>query len=231
MGNKQNWQHVKALRIIFLLQFLVITALLGLFGYTNPDTGPPELQADGAYYGFNSDPTTYTSTPYVWSTSLANFNFILSIVSLVVFIVQLTVHILDFYFPPIAIVFNLGFAAVWAYCVGSQAGPDYEDLNHISLSPWYLRMSCSLVTTHANLSYCNIARASFGLSVIMLAIILVILGFAIRAALEPTLRKRRQMHLMQDREMLREVVEECMAEKAQAARTSQMYPMTPSTAV
>lgn len=197
MAYINRWKHVWLLRSLFVFEFLLLTALLGLIGYANPDTFTTKLRLDGALNGFNSSPaiSTGASTPYVWTTTLTKYNLSLSVASFLLFVVQGALYILEFYVPVVAVVLKAALMGAWGFSVHSQSGSDYTDSKHPSPSPWYLRKSCDVVYYQSNKNYCHEAKATFGISVMLLACygaIIVLAVVSLLAERPPGMEKKGQ---------------------------------------
>ena len=77
-------------------------------------------------------------------------------------------HVMHLFYPPISLVLHLVLTAVWTVSVYGQAGPDYSDPRYPSSTPWYLTRSCSVAFDQRNVHYCNVAKGTFAVTVIML---------------------------------------------------------------
>jgi hypothetical protein len=72
----RHWRYANAMYGLFVVEFLLIVAVLTLFGIADPNTYRTKLWQNGADKGFNSDPSivlySYANykpidTPVVWS--------------------------------------------------------------------------------------------------------------------------------------------------------------------
>jgi hypothetical protein len=72
----RHWRYANAMYGLFVVEFLLIVAVLTLFGIADPNTYRTKLWQNGADHGFNSDPSivlySYANyrpidTPVVWS--------------------------------------------------------------------------------------------------------------------------------------------------------------------
>ncbi len=72
-------------------------------------------------------------------------------------------------FPPILSVFvHAGLAALYAVSIYGQAGKDMSDPKHPQPgAPWYITKSCSVASTKAVRDFCQQAKGSFAVAVMM----------------------------------------------------------------
>jgi hypothetical protein len=57
---------------------------------------------------------------------------------------------------------------LWSYSVYGQTSPDTIDPKGRRNAPWYITKSCNVAVQKANVGYCEQAKASFYVAVVML---------------------------------------------------------------
>lgn len=75
---------------------------------------------------------------------------------------------MELYIPVLAAVINVLLMGAWAASIAGQAGEDNSDPGHRSRSPWFLRKSCKVAYYESNVNYCYEAKATFGISILLL---------------------------------------------------------------
>ncbi|KAK3335345.1 hypothetical protein B0T19DRAFT_452287 [Cercophora scortea] len=174
-------------------ELLGVIAMLVLFGLQQPDVFRSQFWAIGYQEGFNSNPNmilyAYANhrplpdIPFVWSQTLTNFNVAISVVSLFSLLSKMIATIMKVYYPIIGLVANLGLTAIYTVSVYGQAGPDYADPKHPSPVAWYIRMSCDVAKPYNAVGNCQMAKASFAVTVLMMILYATYLGLSIWAML------------------------------------------------
>jgi hypothetical protein len=92
----------------------------------------------------------------------------------------MVLYIMKVYFPLIAIIFHVGTVSIWTVSVYGQMGPDHTDPRYPSNIAWYITRSCAAAGGRFRAEKeCLMAKASFALSVVMLALMLTHLGLAV----------------------------------------------------
>ncbi|KAG7101573.1 hypothetical protein HYQ44_018703 [Verticillium longisporum] len=173
-----------------LAELLCMVPLLVLFGIAQPNTWRTKMWQIGYENGWNSDPRMILyahanyrplpKIPFVWSQSLTDFNVALTLVSLFSLIVRMVLFIMKVYYPLIALIFNIILAALWTTSMYGQMGPDHADPERPSNIAWYITRSCAPAGGRHNAEKsCRLAKASFAVTVLMLAVVLVNLGMAV----------------------------------------------------
>lgn len=107
---------------------------------------------------------------------LIQYNLVLAVVSFLLLVVQITLHIIELYVPVLAAVINILLIGVWAVSIVGQAGADNRDPSHRSPSPWFLRKSCRVTYYESNVNYCYEAKATFGISVLVMLVGLLLMS-------------------------------------------------------
>ncbi|KAI9842078.1 MAG: hypothetical protein M1837_007503 [Sclerophora amabilis] len=185
----KSWKTPRVLLGFFVLEFLNTIAILALFGIASPDLYRTNLWGDGAMNGFNSNPNqilyAYANyepipkTPMVWSQFITNFNVIIAVLSMFLLLVKVVLNVMHLFYPVLSLAVHMILTALYAVSIYGQAGPDNSDPEHPSSSPWYLTKSCDVAFEQSNVHYCQMAKGSFAVTVIMLSIFVVHLGLAI----------------------------------------------------
>jgi hypothetical protein len=164
--------------IIFELPFTV--ANLTLFGIAQPNLYRTILWKQGGDLGFNSDPTTVlyaaanyrpVETPIVWSQFKTDYNVVIGVLCMFLWLVKTTMFSLHWFFPIIALPVHIAELALWSYSIYAQTAPDTIDPDpkrHNNGAPWYITKSCNIVSDDKIKGYCMQAKSSFAVSIIML---------------------------------------------------------------
>ncbi|KAK7985018.1 hypothetical protein PG996_005742 [Apiospora saccharicola] len=195
----REWRSIRAMWYLMIFELLGTVAVLALFGIAQPDLYRTQLWRAGDQMGFNSSPNivlyAYANyeplphIPFVWTSTLTNFNVAISVISLFVLITKMIGVIMHLWYPILALVFNISLVALYAASTYGQAGPDYADPAKPSPAAWYIAKSCSVVANESIQKSCNLAKGTFAATIIMLTIYLVNLGLNIWAML-PTDKKK-----------------------------------------
>ncbi|KAI9882490.1 MAG: hypothetical protein M1823_005762 [Watsoniomyces obsoletus] len=185
----KQWKTPRVITWLFTVEFLFTIPVLALFGIAAPNTFRTHLWKDGGRNEFNSDPNqilyAYANyrplpkTPMVWSQFITNWNLAISLVSMFTLLIAAVLHIMHIFYPILSLLSHLVLTALYAVSIYGQAGPDRSDPRHPSSSPWYLTKSCSVAIEPRNEHYCNLAKATFAVTVVMLVIFLVHIPLAI----------------------------------------------------
>lgn len=97
-------------------------------------------------------------------TSLTDSTMAIAVLSFVLCLARVVLRYYDAAFLAIDVLYDGLLAALWYYNVASQSSPDLTDPKHLSMRPWYLDRSCSVVSGHAE-GACIVAKATFYLAV------------------------------------------------------------------
>ncbi|KAI9785934.1 MAG: hypothetical protein M1839_008200 [Geoglossum umbratile] len=183
------WRFPKVLLGFFLLEFAGIVTSLALFGIAAPDLYRTVLWGDGFNNGFNSSPAqilyAYANyrplpkTPLVWSHFLTSFNVVISVFSMFVLLIKVVLNVMGIFYPLLSVFIHVMLSCIWAVSVYGQAGPDRSDPQHPSSVAWYVSKSCQVTFNKANIHYCELAKGTFAVSCIMLAMYILHLPLAI----------------------------------------------------
>ncbi|KAI1175578.1 hypothetical protein F4777DRAFT_323055 [Nemania sp. FL0916] len=197
---KRKWPSTAAMWIMMIVELALTVTLLVLTSLAQPDTYRTKLWTAGYQLGFNSNPMIITfaltngqkppAIPFVWSSTLTDYNVAIAIISLFFLITKLIAFIMEFWLPIIVLPINIAFVGLYAASLGGQAGPDYLDPAHPSRVAWYIAKPCSVAANPQIQSYCTSAKGVFAAFSIMFAVTLVNLGLTIWAML-PNERDKR----------------------------------------
>ena len=101
---------------------------------------------------------------------MTQFNVVVSVLAMFILLVKSVMFVLHSFLPLLSVFVHLLLVALYAVAIRNQATPDLSDKSvpHLSKSlPWYLSKGCGFAT-EKNKGYCMQARASFGVSIVML---------------------------------------------------------------
>jgi len=185
----RKWRFPKVLVWLFLVELAGIVTSLALFGIAAPDLYRTVLWSDGFNNGFNSSPAqilyAYANyrpipkTPLVWSHFLTSFNVVIAVFSMFVLLVKVVLNVMKIFHPLLSISIHVILCSIWAVSVYGQAGPYKSDSKHPSAVAWYVSKSCSVTFNKANVHYCELAKGTFAVSCVMLALYILHLPLAI----------------------------------------------------
>ncbi|PGH11627.1 hypothetical protein AJ79_04767 [Helicocarpus griseus UAMH5409] len=217
-------------KILLGLELPVTIALLALFGIAAPDLYRDKLWKDGAENGFNSHPNQriYTianyrpyTTPRPFGQFITNFNLVISVLSLFFLICKAPMFILNVFYPPLSVFAHAVLLVLYAVSVAYQASPDMTDPEHPQPgAPWYITKNCNVTKHPSNYGYCQQAKSAFGCTVVMLAIFLVHLIYAIYSCLPTPEIREKQRERLERRKTLEDL-------KSMKSPIYAMHPTTP----
>jgi hypothetical protein len=110
---------------------------------------------------------------------MTNYNLYIGVVCLFFYLVKVTAWLLHVFYPIFSLPLHIGLAALWAYSIAIQTGPDTIDparQNHGA--PWYITKNCNIVENKTIRGYCTQAKSAFAVSVCMLVIYIFHIAFA-----------------------------------------------------
>nr|OQO28280.1 hypothetical protein B0A51_03899 [Rachicladosporium sp. CCFEE 5018] len=175
----RRWRMPKAMLALMVLEFPLTVAALALFGIADPNLYRTKLWQNGADQGFNSSPIMILyafanykpiAVPLVWSSFMTTWNVIISVLSMFILLVKSVMWVMHIFIPLVSLVVHGTLIALYAIAIRNQSAPDLLDPDHPAKGlPWYLSKGCSYAT-QANKGYCMQARASFGVTCVMLAL-------------------------------------------------------------
>jgi hypothetical protein len=186
----RKWPKVprNATKWLMVFELLGVVPCLVIFGIAQPDLYRTDLWQIGFENKLNSNPNMILyayanyrplpTVPLVWSQTLTNFNVAIAVVSLFFLLAKLIAFIMKVWYPIFATVVNVGILAIYAVSTYGQIGPDYADPRYPSPAAWYLRQGCDLAKAYGSYKSCQIAQASLGITLYMLVLYILNLGFA-----------------------------------------------------
>ncbi|KAI9171722.1 Glutarate-semialdehyde dehydrogenase [Paramyrothecium foliicola] len=189
----RRWPEVsrKATWWLMLFELAGLIPCLVIFGIAQPDLYRTDLWRIGYDNKLNSNPSEIVyayvnhrplpNIPLVWSRTLTDFNVAISVVSLFFLLAKLIAFIMRGWFPILAILINIALVALYTVSVYGQIGPDYLDPRYPAPVAWYLRYGCDMARPYGVYKSCQIAQSSLGLSIYMLVLYLLNLGFTANA--------------------------------------------------
>ncbi|KAI9742733.1 MAG: hypothetical protein M1835_003023, partial [Candelina submexicana] len=177
----RQYRTPKTLYGLFALEFPLTVAVLALYGIAAPDLYRTKLWQDGADNGFNSNPSEIiysyanhqpvSKTPLVWSSFITNYNVVIAVLSMFLMLVKGIMFITRVFPPLLSVLVHAALTALFAFSVHAQVSKDLNDPKHPQNGPpWYLTKSCSRSFNPANVGFCQQAKATFALTIIMLAL-------------------------------------------------------------
>ncbi|KAI1431120.1 hypothetical protein GGR50DRAFT_681138 [Xylaria sp. CBS 124048] len=197
---RRKWPSTAAMWIMIIAELGVTVALLVLTSLAQPDKYRTKLWRAGYELGFNSNPSIIAfayangrpppTIPFVWSSTITEFNVAIAIISLFFLITRLIAFIMDYWFPIIVLPLNIALVALYAASLGGQAGSDYLDPDHPSRVAWYVAKPCNVAANQKVQEYCTMAKGTFAVFALGFVINLVNLGLTIWAML-PNERDKR----------------------------------------
>ncbi|PHH90146.1 hypothetical protein CDD83_4393 [Cordyceps sp. RAO-2017] len=189
----RTWPRTHNLAVGWLMpiELVVLVPLLVIFGIAQPDMYRTAMWRIGFENKLNSNPDmilyAYANyrplpdVPFIWSSSLTNFNVAISIVSLFFLLVKLICFIMTAWYPIFAVLVNLALVVLYAVSVYGQVGPDYADPRYPAPAAWYFRQGCDLAKRYGKYGPCQIAQSSLAITLLMLVVYLVNLAYALHA--------------------------------------------------
>ncbi|RAL01060.1 uncharacterized protein BO80DRAFT_69373 [Aspergillus ibericus CBS 121593] len=212
-----KWRNHNTMYIFMAVELPLTIIILTLTGIASHDLYRTKLWQDGADNGFNSSPTdrlyaaanhrSYT-TPIVWSSFITEYNLVLGILSVFMWITKIPVHILHMLTPPLSAFVHAGMIAVWCYSARYQAGPDMSDPEHPQPgAPWYIAKKCSVAAHKEDVHYCNQAKALFVFSIIIIFYYFAVLCLSLRNCIMTKEEREEQAERDEERKTMKEFEE------------------------
>ncbi|KIW02584.1 uncharacterized protein PV09_06034 [Verruconis gallopava] len=195
--NAKRWSRKVywALLGLLVLEFSLIVPFLTLVGISDPNTYRTKLWEDGYLNGFNSSPDTplyaaanhvQATIPLIWSQKLTTFDLVISILATFVLITKFILLPLHIMYPVISLVVYGLETGLFSYSIYGQTSHDTIDPNHENNGlPWYIAKSCSVAAKPSNVHYCQQAKATFYITVFLLALYASIFLLSIHAIFFP----------------------------------------------
>ncbi|KJZ71552.1 hypothetical protein HIM_09090 [Hirsutella minnesotensis 3608] len=191
----RTWPRMGNLALGWLMpvELILLVPILVIFGIAQPDMYRTDMWRIGFDHKLNSNPNMILyayanyrplpTVPLIWSSTLTNFNVAISIISLFFLLTKLIAFIMRVWYPIVAVIVNTALIALYTVSVYGQIGPDYADHHHPSPAAWYFRQGCGIAKPYGKYRSCQIAQGSLAITLLMLVLYLVNLGFAVHAML------------------------------------------------
>ncbi|KAH0542635.1 hypothetical protein FGG08_002958 [Glutinoglossum americanum] len=96
-----------------------------------------------------------------------------------ILLIKVVTNVIDIFYPLISVLTHAVLCAIWAVSAYGQAGPDKSDPLHPSSVAWYVSNDCSVTFNKSNVHYCKLAKGTFAVTCLMLAIFFIHLPLAI----------------------------------------------------
>ncbi|KAG5944125.1 hypothetical protein E4U53_006927 [Claviceps sorghi] len=175
------------------LELAGLVAVLTIFGIAQPDLYRSAMWEIGFQNKLNSNPKMVLyayanyqplpTVPLIWSQTLTDFNVAISVMSLFFLLAKLIAFIMKLWYPILATFVNCSMVALYTVSTYGQIGPDYADARYPAPAAWYFRQGCDLAKQYNKYRICQVAQASLFITLYMLVIYLLNLGFSIWAML------------------------------------------------
>ncbi|KAH7320172.1 hypothetical protein B0I35DRAFT_408876 [Stachybotrys elegans] len=186
----RRWPRVSRKATLWLMpiELIGLIPLLVIFGIAQPDLYRTRMWQIGWDHRLNSNPavilfayanhTPQPNIPLIWSRTLTDFNVAISIVSLFFLLSKLIAFIMKVWWPVAATSINVALVVLYAVSVYGQVGRDHLDPRYPANAAWYFRYGCDFARPYGSYSSCRIAQSSLGVTLYMLVVYLLNLGFA-----------------------------------------------------
>lgn len=100
--------------------------------------------------------------------SMTDFNVVVSVLSMFILLTKVTLYVMHWFVPVLSLIIHAALIALYSISIYNQSSPDMSDPQHPSPGmPWYLSKGCGYATP-SNYGFCMQARASFGVSIVLL---------------------------------------------------------------
>lgn len=173
------------------LELIGLVPILTIFSIAQPDMYRSTMWEIGFQNKLNSNPNmvlyAYANyqplpkVPFIWSQTLTDFNVAISVISLFFLLAKLISFIMKLWYPVFATFVNCAMVALYVVSTYGQIGPDYADARYPAPAAWYFRQGCDLAKRYGKYNSCQIAQASLFITLYMLVIYVLNLGFSIWA--------------------------------------------------
>ncbi|KAF4447363.1 succinate-semialdehyde dehydrogenase [Fusarium albosuccineum] len=191
----RKWPKVsrKATWWLMPLELAGVVPALIVFAISQPDLYRSDMWQIGWEHKLNSNPAmilyAYANhrplpkVALIWTRTFTDFNVAISVISLFFLLSKLTAFIMKVWYPILATFINVSMVALYTVSVYGQIGPDHADSRYPAPVAWYWRYGCGLAKPYGKYKACQVAQGSLAVTLYMLVIYLLNLGFAIYAML------------------------------------------------
>lgn len=196
----RKWRTPRTILYLFAIELAIEIAALALFGIAQPDLYRTRLWQEGSDHGWNSNPNVIVyayanyrpiSTPLPWSQFVTNFNVIISVLALFLLLCKGIMYICHIFYPLLSAIIHAALIALFAVSAHAQAASDMSDPEHPQPgAPWYITKSCGAPVKPKLKGYCQQAKASFAVTIILLALFLFYLALSVYSLIPSRSSKR-----------------------------------------
>lgn len=176
----RRWRVPKTIWALFAAELPVTISILALFSIAAPDLYRTRLWEDGYKNGFNSDPTEVlyeevngqpVVTPLVWSQFVTDYNVIISVLSTFILLTKAVMFALHLFIPLLSVAVHALLAALFGYSISCQTASDTTDPQQPQNGPpWYITKSCNVAYYKKNVGYCEQAKATFAITIVLIVL-------------------------------------------------------------
>ncbi|OAA46905.1 hypothetical protein NOR_02541 [Metarhizium rileyi] len=173
------------------IELIGLVPILVIFGIAQPDMYRTDMWRIGFENKLNSNPnmllyayanyTPLPDVPLIWSQTLTDFNVAISVISLFFLLSKLIAHIMKLWYPILAVFINMALVSLYTVSTYGQIGPDYADARYPTPMAWYFRQGCGLAEKYGKYGACQVAQGSLFITLYMLVVYVLNLGFALWA--------------------------------------------------
>lgn len=163
-----------------VIEFSLVIVTMSLLCCAYPERFRKTLWEIGGQNGWNSNPrlriyfyANYQQPPeipLVWTQRLSESNLAISVLATAVCSARIALTYFNLT-PGFSRLFSamndMLLSGFWMYSVTAQSSSDLTDPDHLSVRPWYLEKSCSILDESV-VEVCVLAKACFALSVLSL---------------------------------------------------------------
>ncbi|KAL8642123.1 MAG: hypothetical protein Q9228_001148 [Teloschistes exilis] len=191
----RQWKFPRTILYLFAVELAIEIAALALFGIAQPDLYRTRLWQEGSNHGWNSNPNEIIyayanyrpiNVPLPWSQFVTNFNVVIAVLALFLLLCKGIMYICHIFYPLISLVIHAALIALYAVSTHAQAAPDMSDPDHPQPgAPWYITKSCGAPVNPKLKGYCQQAKGSFAVAIMLLAIFVVYFALSLYSLLRP----------------------------------------------
>lgn len=109
------------------------------------------------------------------------------------------------WYPIVSLFIQLSLVALYIVSTYGQIGPDYADERYPAYAAWYFRFGCGMAKPYGKYQNCQIAQGSLAITVYLLTVYVLSVGFTIWAMWPSPLNDREEDPDDDDRDSLQDV--------------------------
>ncbi|KAI4260096.1 MAG: hypothetical protein LQ352_000475 [Teloschistes flavicans] len=191
----RHWKFPRAILYLFAVELAIEIAALALFGIAQPDLYRTRLWQEGSDHGWNSNPNEIIyayanyrpiNVPLPWSQFVTNYNVVIAVLALFLLLCKGIMYICHIFYPLISLIIHVALIALYAVSIHAQAGPDMSDPHHPQPgAPWYITKSCGAPVNPKLKGYCQQAKGSFAVAIMLLAVFVVYFALSLYSLVRP----------------------------------------------